>query len=79
VDPVAVVIPETHSLAMVDIDVEIGTEVTLVCGEEGSGSSKPVVERHRQAEFRAIVSPCPHSEIARSTYRDGWRTRAGVA
>ena len=33
------------SLAMVDIDQsEPGTEVTLVWGEEGGGSSKPVVE-----------------------------------
>ena len=29
------------SLAMVDVDVEIGTEVTLVWGEEGGGSAKP--------------------------------------
>lgn len=66
------------SLAMVDVGVEIGTEVTLVWGEEGGGSSKPVVERHRQAELRAIVSPCPYSEVARSEYHEGWRTRAGV-
>jgi vanillate/3-O-methylgallate O-demethylase len=67
------------SLAMVDLDLELGTEVTLVWGEEGGGSSKPVVERHRQAEIRAIVSPCPYSEVARSSYAEGWRTRAGVA
>ena len=63
------------SLAMVDVDVEIGTEVTLVWGEEGGGSSKPVVERHRQVEIRAIVSPCPYSEVARSSYHEGWRTK----
>jgi len=67
------------SLAMVDTDVELGTEVTLVWGEEGGGSSKPVVERHAQAEIRAIVSPAPYSEVARSTYHEGWRTKAGVA
>jgi vanillate/3-O-methylgallate O-demethylase len=67
------------SLAMVDVDVELGTEVTLVWGEEGGGSSKPVVERHVQAEIRAIVSPCPYSEIARTSYHEGWRTKAGVA
>jgi vanillate/3-O-methylgallate O-demethylase len=67
------------SLAMVDVEVEIGTEVTLVWGEEGGGSSKPVVERHRQAELRAVVSPCPYSEVARSEYHEGWRTRAGVS
>ena len=67
------------SLAVVDVDVEIGTEVTLVWGEEGGGSAKPVVERHVQTEIRAVVSPCPYSEVARSSYHEGWRTKAGVA
>ncbi len=64
------------SLAMVDAGVDIGTEVTLVWGEEGGGSAKPVVERHVQAEIRAIVSPCPYSEVARTSYAEGWRTGA---
>jgi syringate O-demethylase len=63
---------------MVDVDTEIGNEVTLVWGEEGGGSSKPVVERHVQTEIRAIVSPCPYSEVARTTYAEGWRTQAPV-
>jgi vanillate/3-O-methylgallate O-demethylase len=67
------------SLAALDVDVELGTEVTLVWGEEGGGSAKPVVERHVQAEIRAIVSPCPYSEVARTTYAEGWRTKAAVA
>jgi vanillate/3-O-methylgallate O-demethylase len=67
------------SLAMVDVDVEIGTEVTLVWGEEDGGSAKPVVERHVQAEVRAIVSPCPYSEVARSSYAEGWRSKAAVS
>ncbi len=67
------------SLAMVDVDLELGTEVTLVWGEEDGGSSKPVVERHVQAEIRAIVSPCPYSEVARTSYAEGWRTKATVA
>ena len=67
------------SLAMVDVDLELGTEVTLVWGEEGGGSVKPVVERHAQAEIRAIVSPCPYSDVARRTYHEGWRSKAGVA
>ncbi len=67
------------SLGIVDVDVEIGTEVTLVWGEEGGGSSKPVVEPHVQAEIRAIVSPCPYSEVPRTSYAEGWRTKAGVA
>jgi vanillate/3-O-methylgallate O-demethylase len=66
------------SLAIVDNDVEIGHEVVLVWGEEGGGSAKPVVERHRQAEIRAVVSPCPYSEVARTTYAEGWRTKATV-
>lgn len=67
------------SLAMVDHDVEIGAEVTLVWGEEDGGSAKPVVERHAQTEIRAVVSPCPYSEVARTTYHEGWRTKAGVS
>ena len=44
------------SLAMVDEDQAVdGTEVTLIWGEEGGGSSKPVVERHVQTEVRAII------------------------
>jgi vanillate/3-O-methylgallate O-demethylase len=64
------------SLAIVDVDVEIGTEVTLVWGEEGGGSAKPVVERHAQTELRAVVSPCPYSEVARTSYAEGWRSKA---
>jgi vanillate/3-O-methylgallate O-demethylase len=66
------------SLAIIDVDVEIGTEVTLVWGEEGGGSAKPVVERHQQAELRAVVSPCPYSEVARTSYAEGWRSKATV-
>ena len=67
------------SLAIVDVDVEIGTEVSLVWGEEDGGSAKPVVERHVQTEFRAVVSPCPYSEVARTSYAEGWRSKATVA
>jgi vanillate/3-O-methylgallate O-demethylase len=66
------------SLAMVDVDTEIGTEVTVVWGEEDGGSAKPVVERHAQAELRAIVSPCPYSEVARTSYAEGWRSKVPV-
>jgi vanillate/3-O-methylgallate O-demethylase len=68
------------SLATVDVEVPIGAEVTLVWGEEGGESSKPVVERHAQAEFRAVVSPCPYSEVVRASYGgESRRTRATVA
>jgi vanillate/3-O-methylgallate O-demethylase len=66
------------SLAIVDDDVEIGNEVTLVWGEERGGSQRPVVERHRQVEIRAVASPCPYSEVARTQYAEGWRTKAAV-
>ncbi len=67
------------SLAVLDADVAIGTEVTLIWGEEEGGSAKPVVERHAQCEIRAIVSPCPYSEVARTEYaHTGWRKEATV-
>ena len=62
------------SLGVVDPDVEIGTEVELVWGEEGGGTSKPTVERHRQLAIRAVVSPAPYSKVARETYAEGWRS-----
>ena len=62
------------SLGVVDPDVEIGTEVKVVWGEAGGGSQKTTVERHKQIEIRAIVSPVPYSKIARETYARGWRT-----
>src|SRR5215210_5412659 len=64
------------SLAIVESDVEIGTQVTLMWGEEDGGSAKPVVERHRQTQLRAVVSPCPYSEVARTSYAEGWRSKA---
>ncbi len=58
------------SLAIVNNELsEPGTEVTLVWGEEGGGSPKPTVERHKQTEIRATVAPAPISEVARVAYR----------
>ena len=58
------------SLAMIDIaHSEPGDEVTLVWGEQGRGSPKPTVERHRQAEIRATVAAAPYAEVARVAYR----------
>ena len=58
------------SLGIVDNDhAAPGTEVTIVWGEEARGSSKPTVERHKQAEIRATVAPVPISEVARVAYR----------
>jgi len=58
------------SLAMMDPGhSEVGTKVTLIWGEEGGGSTKPTVERHKQIEIRATVGPVPYGEAARTTYR----------
>jgi len=62
------------SLGVVDPDIEIGAEVTLVWGEPNGGSKKATVERHKQLEIRAVVSPVPYSKVARETYAEGWRT-----
>jgi syringate O-demethylase len=56
---------------------KVGTEVVFVWGEENGGTSKPTVERHRQMEIRATVSPVPYVEAVRKTYTDrGWRKQA---
>jgi glycine cleavage system aminomethyltransferase T len=63
------------TLAMVDAShAEPGTEVTLVWGEPGGGTSKPTVEPHVQSELRAIVSPVPYVKTVRKAYAPGsWR------
>jgi vanillate/3-O-methylgallate O-demethylase len=63
------------SLGIVDPDIQLGNEITLVWGEEGGGSKKTTVERHRQTEIRAIVSPVPYAKQARTSYAEGWRTK----
>ena len=64
------------SLGVVDPDIELGTELKLVWGEEGGGSQKTTVERHRQIKIRVIVSPVPYAKQARTSYAEGWRTKA---
>jgi vanillate/3-O-methylgallate O-demethylase len=62
------------SLGIVDPNIEIGTEVTLIWGEEGGGSKKTTVERHKQLEIRATVSPVPYAKVVRESYAEGWRS-----
>jgi vanillate/3-O-methylgallate O-demethylase len=63
------------SLGILDNEhAEVGTDVTLVWGEEDGGSSKPTVDRHKQLEVRAKVGPVPYAQDARETYASGWRT-----
>jgi glycine cleavage system aminomethyltransferase T len=58
------------SLAILDEEhAAIGTDVTVVWGEEGGGTTKPTVERHVQKEIRAKVGPVPYAEVARTAYR----------
>ena len=66
------------TLAVLDAGhAEPGTEVVFVWGEENGGTRKPMVERHKQVEIRAIVSPVPYVEAVRKTYTDrGWRKAA---
>jgi vanillate/3-O-methylgallate O-demethylase len=62
------------SLATIDPQIEIGTEVHVVWGEPDGGSRKLTVEPHKQLNVRAIVSPVPYSVAARLEYAEGWRT-----
>jgi len=58
------------SLGYVDDQLSApGTEVTIVWGEEGGGTSKPTVEPHTQATVRATVAPAPYGQVAREEYR----------
>jgi vanillate/3-O-methylgallate O-demethylase len=65
------------SLGVVDPDVNIGEELTLVWGEENGGTRKSTVERHKQLEVRVRVSPVPYAREVREAYHEGWRTRKG--
>jgi glycine cleavage system aminomethyltransferase T len=63
---------EQRALSLAILDNEhaaIGTQVTVVWGEENGGTRKPTVERHVQKEVRATVAPVPYSTVARTGYR----------
>src|SRR6478736_5001930 len=62
------------SLATVDREIPLGTEVRVVWGEPDGGSRKTTVEPHEQIAVRAIVSPVPYAETARLEYHGGWRS-----
>jgi len=62
------------TLAMIDpSEVEMGKEVKLVWGEPNGGTTKPTVEPHVQTEIKAVISPVPYSNVARTAYADSWR------
>jgi vanillate/3-O-methylgallate O-demethylase len=53
-----------------------GTELTLLWGEEGGGTKKTTVERHKQKEVRVIVGPTPYAKEVRDQYEGKWRKSA---
>lgn len=58
------------SLALLDEKHSaLGTEVSVLWGEENGGSSKPTVERHVQTLIRATVAPSPFLDMVRQGYR----------
>ncbi|MCC6202417.1 MAG: aminomethyl transferase family protein [Gammaproteobacteria bacterium] len=63
------------SLGVVDADVKIGDQLTLLWGEPEQ-TGKTSVEEHRQAEIRVLVSPTPYAREARENYADSWRTKS---
>src|SRR5262245_538198 len=62
------------SLASIDPDIPVGTELRVVWGEENGGTKKTTVEPNKQLEVRAVVRPLPYSRVARESYAEGWRT-----
>ena len=62
------------SLATVDADVAVGTEVELLWGENPV-TGKTTVEPSVQTKIRARVSPVPYAEVVRAAYVDSsWRS-----
>lgn len=65
------------SLASVDPEVEIGTEVILKWGEETPTEKTTVESYSTSANIRARVSPVPYAEVVRSQYVEGsWRNKS---
>ena len=64
------------SLAAIDPEIPIGSEVRVLWGEADGGTRKTTVEPHRQIAVRAIVSPVPFSAVARENYEGSWRRQA---
>ena len=62
------------SLATIDHEVPLGTEIGVVWGEENGGTQKTTVEKHKQLNVKVIVSPVPYSKMAGDTYAAGWRS-----
>jgi vanillate/3-O-methylgallate O-demethylase len=61
------------SLATVDPNVEVGTELKVLWGENPN-TRKTSSQPHKQREVRVVVSPVPYAVTARTEYHGGWRT-----
>jgi vanillate/3-O-methylgallate O-demethylase len=61
------------SLATIDHEIPLGTELHVVWGE-GPNTDKTTVEPHEPFNARVIVSPVPYSQMAGDTYQAGWRS-----
>jgi vanillate/3-O-methylgallate O-demethylase len=66
------------SLATVDHDIPVGTELKVIWGEENGGTRKTTVEPHKQLAVRAVVSPVPYSVAVRDTYEGDWRKKVNA-
>jgi vanillate/3-O-methylgallate O-demethylase len=65
------------SLATIDPNIEVGTELRVLWGEQPN-TGKTTVEPHEQRAVRVVVSPVPYAVTARTEYHGGWRTAAAV-
>jgi vanillate/3-O-methylgallate O-demethylase len=61
------------SLATIDAEIPVGTELKVIWGEENGGTRKTTVEPHKQIAVRAVVSPVPYSVAVRESYEGEWR------
>jgi vanillate/3-O-methylgallate O-demethylase len=63
------------SLATVDADIAVGTEVELLWGEKPRTDKTTVEPGASQTKIRARVSPVPYAEVVRAQYVEGsWRS-----
>jgi vanillate/3-O-methylgallate O-demethylase len=62
------------SLATVDPEVEVGTELRVLWGESPNTGKTSSATPHEQAEVRCVVSPVPYAVTARNEYQGGWRS-----
>src|SRR5690606_21590868 len=62
------------SLGVVDADLKVGDQLTLVWGEPEPTGKTPT-EPHKQAEIRVLVAPTAYGREARENYADSWRTK----